>query len=314
MRKSEDSLVAWIASRRSDPNRADTIGIGDDMAMVRVGSEKVLLTADMLMDGVHFDTSIHEPGRIGRKAMAVGLSDCAAMAVRPRYAVVSVGLPDSWSIQQAKDLFVGMEGMAAAYHCEIVGGDTNSWSKPLALDVTLVATPYPDVEPVRRDGVRPGDELFVTGRLGGSLRGRHMTFEPRVEEAHRLASMLGNSLHAMMDLSDGLSTDAGRMASASGCGLVFETPSLEHVISDAAKQSATEDRRTPLAHALHDGEDFELLFAVETGVMRTSEQRDSDHLVSRTFIGTAVAEPGVWLRSSDGAQTAIEPGGWQHFT
>ncbi len=92
------------------------------------------------------------------------------MAVRPCYAVVSVALPEAWSMAQAQALFLGMEMLAEAFGCSIIGGDTNSWSAPLVVDVTVAARPYDDVAPVRRDGARPGDELWVTGRLGGSLR------------------------------------------------------------------------------------------------------------------------------------------------
>lgn len=314
MKKSEDNLIAWIASQRTVPLGDDAIGIGDDMAMVNMGTEKVLLTTDMLLDGVHFDTSVHQPEQIGRKAVAVGLSDCAAMAVEPRYVVISVGLPASWSMEQAKGLFVGMESAAHSYGCTIVGGDTNSWSRPLVLDVTVVATPYTGVRPVRRNGVRPGDELFVTGRLGGSLLGRHLTFEPRVDEASWLARGLGSSLHAMMDLSDGLSTDAGRMASASQCGLVFNETALEGVVSEAAESAAREDGRSPVAHALHDGEDFELLFASAPGAMAALEERDSKYQGLWTCVGAAEENEGVWLHISGGARERLEPEGWQHFT
>lgn len=335
MSKGEDNLVAWLTGRTrgdggSDPHGADpcggnvpdgvTIGIGDDMALLETGGA-LLVTADMLMDGVHFNSAVHAPNEIGRKALAASLSDCAAMAVRPRWAMVSVALPEVWSMEQARELFRGIEALARVSDCGIVGGDTNSWSRPLVVDVTVLATPYPDVTPVRRDGALPGDELFVTGRLGGSLRGHHLTFTPRVEEARALGRRLGSNLHAMMDLSDGLSTDAGRMATASGHGLLFDAEAIERVASAAALAASREDGHSPLNHALHDGEDYELLFAAAAGGMERSETNpektdsaDGRLMECLTRIGVVIEEPGVWLLAADGVRTPLESAGWQHFT
>ena len=331
MNKGEDNLVAWLAERfgaggigdgasSGSADRGVVIGIGDDMAWVAGGESGVLFTADMLMDGVHFDSAIHGPEEIGRKALAVSLSDCAAMAVRPCYVVVSVALPEAWSMAQAQALFLGMEPLAKAFGCSIIGGDTNSWPAPLVVDVTVAARPYEDIAPVRRDGARPGDELWVTGRLGGSLRGHHLTFQPRVVEAHWLAGHLGASLRAMLDLSDGLSTDAGRMAAASGCGLVLDAAALERVASDAAAAASREDGRSVADHVLNDGEDFELFFAAAPGAMdklwaAVAERPDADGpaLEICSQVGVAVEEAGVWSRAADGLRQRIEPRGWQHF-
>ncbi len=323
MDKSENNLVAWIASRFPVPPVAAQsgvrMGIGDDMAMVATPGDAALATADMLMDGVHFDAAVHSPEQIGRKALAVSLSDCAAMAVQPRYALVSVALPNAWSIEQAQRLFVGMESLARAFDCAIVGGDTNSWSGPLVVDVTVLADAYTGIAPVRRDGAVPGDGLFVTGKLGGSLSGHHLAFTPRVDEARWLAERLGNDLHAMMDLSDGLATDAPRMAKASGCGFVFDAEAIESVVSDAAVAAASEDGRSAIRHALEDGEDFELLFAAAAGAMsgltpRDSMEVDGEFAGCWTGVGDVVQTPGVRLRAADGRETNLAGGGWQHFT
>jgi len=322
--KGEDNLVAWLAARfgangigggskAGAVDRSVVIGIGDDMAWVAGDGGGLLLTADMLMDGVHFDTAVHGLEEIGRKSLAVSLSDCAAMAVRPCYAVVSVALPESWSMAQAQGLFLGMEPLAGAFGCSIVGGDTNSWSAPLVVNVTVAARPYEDVAPVRRDGARPGDELWVMGRLGGSLRGRHLAFEPRVVEAHRLAIHLGASLRAMLDLSDGLSTDAVRMAAASGCGLELDATALKQVASDAARDASREDGRSVVDHVLNDGEDFELFFAAAPGTMDELRAADGPLLEICSRIGVVVEGAGVWLRGADGSPQRIEPKGWQHF-
>jgi len=335
--------VRWLASR-SSARRADVmIGIGDDMAMLRAGMAArnrrhaakpgptpILITADMLMDGVDFDSSTHTPEQIGRKSLAASLSDCAAMAVRPRFALVSVALPQAWSMEQAKQLYSGIEKLAAAYECAIVGGDTNSWAHPLAIDVIVIAEPWEGVQPVRRNRMRPGDAVCVTGMLGGSLvvppgSGRprlphHLIFEPRVREAHWLAAGLGKHLSAMMDLSDGLSIDAARMADASGCGIEFDSAAMECVVSQAAVAAAREDGRSPTDHLLNDGEDFELLFAVDRpglSILRQSDMVRGDATARPpdqwTRIGMAVKGRGIWLRRDDGRRERIESRGWQHF-
>lgn len=321
MDKSENKLVAWIAARFPAQRHGVRLGIGDDMAIVATPGHAVLATADMLMDGVHFDTAAHSPEQIGRKALAVSLSDCAAMAVRPRYALVSVALPDAWSMEQAQGLFLGMVSLARTFDCAIVGGDTNSWAGPLVVDIAVLAEAYAGIAPVRRDGASVGDGLFVTGKLGGSLRGHHLIFTPRVNEARWLAERLGDALHAMMDLSDGIATDAPRMAAASGCGLVFDADAIQSVASDAALAAAREDGRSAIRHALEDGEDFELLFAATPDAMSelmTPSDGDSsgaDGTVAGrwTRVGEGVATPGVRLRAADGRETDMAAGGWQHF-
>ena len=281
---------------------------------------RLLVTCDMLMDGVDFDTRIHTPAQIGRKALAVSLSDCAAMAVRPRWAVVSVALPESWTMARAKGLYLGMEPLAKRYGCRIVGGDTNSWRQGLVIDVTVLAEPWPDVRPVRRDGMLPGDVIMVSGPLGGSLAGHHLTFEPRVWEARWLAERLGEDLHAMMDLSDGLSVDGARMAAASGCGMELDVDALAGSTRPAAEVKAGKRKR--MQRVLNDGEDFELLFAIAPHAvlkLMTPEAfpRFGDWPGPMWLtLGEAVSRRGVWAVHRDGKRVRrdrIEPKGWQHF-
>ncbi len=312
MEKGEDQLIRWLAERQPFGSSEVALGIGDDLAMLTLVDGSILVGTDMLLDGVHFDSRVHAPEAIGRKALAVALSDCAAMAVCPCAALLSVALPNSWSMNQARQLHEGAYQLARKYDCAIIGGDTNSWDKPLAIDAVILAQPHENIVPIRRSGARPGDDLFVTGRLGGSILGHHMTFEPRVAEARQLASLLGSRLHALMDLSDGLSTDAGRMADASGCGLVFESAALETVVSNAARQLAREHGRSPLDHALNDGEDFELLLAVEGGTLSAEANEVLSASTPFTRVGTVVSSRGVWLADASG-RTPLPPGGWQHF-
>jgi thiamine-monophosphate kinase len=274
----------------------------------------------MLMDGVDFDARIHTPQQIGRKALAVSLSDCAAMAVRPRWVSVTVALPDNWSIEQAQGLYLGMEPLAEAHCCRIIGGDTNSWSQGLVIETCVVAEPWPGLEPVRRGGVRPGDWICVTGVLGGSLAGHHLEFEPAVATAFNLATGFKGRLKAMMDISDGLSIDAARMARASACTIQLEEAGLGLVVSDAAIAASRADHRTPLEHALHDGEDFELLFALAPEAATALGPGQAavttpagNAVVAYTVIGRAEKGEGLWLLDMSGHRRRIEPAGWQHF-
>ncbi|HEY3246126.1 MAG TPA: thiamine-phosphate kinase [Phycisphaerae bacterium] len=321
MSDGELEFVRWLQKRLPRRGTRVRVGIGDDMAVVRAGRDDVLITCDMLLDGVHFDTRAHAPEQIGRKAIACSLSDCAAMAVRPLCATVSVALPRAFSSRDARRLVQGMDSIARKFNCAIVGGDTNSWEHPLAIDIAMLATPYPGIGPVRRDGARPGDLICVSGALGGSPLGKHLTFTPRVREARRLAMALGRDLHAMMDLSDGLSLDLFRMCQASGTGAVLAETWLKAVISPAARAQAREDRQSALRHALHDGEDFELLLAVNSRVARRLQpgagrrRARSTNLVIAGVklwpVGRMTAR-GYELRAVDGTISALEPRGYEH--
>lgn len=298
----ELKFVEWLRSRQpSHPSMI--LGIGDDMAMLRTTGDRILVSSDMLLDGVHFDTGRHSLHAIGRKAIACSLSDCAAMAVRPLAATVSVALPESMQITEAEELLAGMFSIAEEFQLAIAGGDTNRWSHPLAIDVAITAIPYPGIEPVRRCGARPGDSLYVTGPLGGSLLGHHLAFQPRVREAEALGRHLGQRLHAMIDISDGLSLDLWRLCMESKVGAEFDERQLHGVISEDARNAAATSRRTPLEHALTDGEDFELLMAVN------GEVSGSDIPLLR--IGR-ITESGLTIARENGRVESLEPRGYVH--
>ena len=178
----------------------------------------VLVTTDMLLEGSCFVLAEAGPRRVGRKAMAVNLSDVAAMAGRPMAAVVSVGLARDGGRSLAEDLYRGLREMADEFDTAIVGGDTNSWDGPLAISVTLFGEPT-GRGPVTRSGARPGDWLLCTGTFGGSIRGHHLDFTPRVREALRLHEVA--DLHAMIDVSDGLAADVWHICTESRVGAVL---------------------------------------------------------------------------------------------
>ncbi|WP_197526608.1 thiamine-phosphate kinase [Botrimarina colliarenosi] len=306
----ELDFVEWLRQRMPKSSQV-RIGIGDDAALLTLSRPELVATADLLIDGVHFLTAEHPPEAIGYKALAVNLSDLAAMAAKPAGALVSLALPRDGAggltpSELAKRLFDGMLPLAEEFGSPIVGGDTNVHAGPLVVSVTALGEPT-GRGVVRRDGARPGDVLLVTGELGGSLAGKHLGFTPRVTEALTLHQTV--ELQAMMDLSDGLSLDLARLCKASGVGAVVEAAAVP--ISAAASALAMTTGDLPLKHALSDGEDFELLLSVSPD--------DADRLLSDTppgcrliAIGKVVASEGVTLRQPDGTMEPLLTSGYEH--
>lgn len=304
----ESELIAWLR-RRLPPHPLLRLGPGDDAAILQMaGVSECAVTVDLLSDGVDFRLAEIDPRRAGRKALAVSLSDLAAMAARPLAAVVSVCLPRPGGYELAQSLVEGMLPLAEQYDVAIAGGDTNSWDGPLVISVTLLGA-VTDRGPLRRDGARLGDRILVTGALGGSILGRHLDFEPRVGEALLLNERY--RIHAAIDISDGLSLDLAHLADESRCGALLRVTDVP-IHDDARRLSRGQGSGpTPLEHALGDGEDFELLLAVSP--------TDAEALLARqplgvplTNIGEIIAEPGLWQIDARGARRELVPRGWEH--
>lgn len=299
----EIDFVRWLTQHAADHPLVER-GIGDDAAVVRLRSEHLVATADLLIDGVHFRLAEHTPERVGRKSLAVNLSDLAAMAAQPRGALVSLALPRDAGASLARRLIDGMRTLGEQFDCPLVGGDTNVGDGPLVVAITAFGEPSGD-GPVLRSTARPGDVLLVTGPLGGSLLGGHLDFTPRVDEA--IALVASGGVHAMMDLSDGLAIDLHRMVEASGVGAVIDQPRVP--IAKAAHTMAVNSGKTPLEHALSDGEDFELLLAVDTD--RAQELQRS--AAFETFrVGEVIETCEVLLRSADGSTQPLPAQGFVH--
>jgi thiamine-monophosphate kinase len=294
----EFDFIHWIRNRTPAADRV-LVGPGDDCAVLRPGSVPWVVTTDMLMDGTDFVLAEAGPQRVGRKALAVNLSDLAAMAAEPIGAVVAVVLPRGQP-GLAEELYRGIRDRADEFGIPIVGGDTNSWNGPLVISITA----FGEAErPILRSGAKPGDWLFVTGPLGGSILGHHLDFTPRLREALALRSAV--ELHAMIDISDGLSQDLHHVLKESRCGAVLDAGAIP--IADDARTLAAQSGKSPLEHALGDGEDFELAFAVsaDDGAKLLRESP-----VPVWKIGECEAE-GYWIVEG-GTRRPLMPTGWVH--
>jgi thiamine-monophosphate kinase len=307
----EFELIDWIRQReRSQTGLWTKLGIGDDCAILHVDSAAdLLVTTDMLMDGRHFRLSDVGPEAVGYKALGVNLSDIAAMAGIPRAALVAVALPRAETTTVAQGLYTGMRALAERFSVDLVGGDTNAWDGPLVISVTVLGEAT-ERGAVRRAGARPGDAILVTGPLGGSLfAGRHLRPEPRIALAQAMHQVV--PIHAMIDISDGLSSDLGHILEESGgLGAVLEGPSIP-IHADAHAMSHL-DGTPALEHALNDGEDFELCLVV--AAENLPRLFASPPPMTRLYhIGFVTEVPGLRLQGSDCRQSPIEPKGFDHF-
>lgn len=229
-------------------NRGVVVPPGDDCAIVKSGErgKLQLLKTDCLVENIHF-TKKDQPELVGWKAMARPLSDFAAMSGVPLFALVTLIVPAQTALTWVKKMYRGIEKAARAFQVAVVGGETSDINGPAVISVAVAGF----VEKgrwVSRAGGKANDDLFVTGRLGGSLRGRHLNFVPRIVESRWLTENF--FIHAMMDLSDGLGADLPRLARASGVGFEVDEEALPLNPGCTSKQ------------AISDGEDYELLFAI----------------------------------------------------
>jgi thiamine-monophosphate kinase len=301
----EDEITDWFRQQGRLSPANIPIGIGDDMAQIALeGGASVLITTDMLLDGTHFDLRAATLWQVGYKSMAASLSDCAAMATIPVAAVVAVALPHGWGGQQLQELHAGVVAAADKYRCPLVGGDITSWKGEgrFAVCVAMLSKPG-DKPPVRRNGAKVGDAICVTGSLGGAGRRRHLEFEPRVQEALKMVQIA--DLHAMMDISDGLSTDLSRICRQSGVGALVEASAVP-ISEDAGT------RADPLGAALNEGEDFELLFTLAPDQWDRLQQRWQE-AVPITAIGMITNTGRMEIRMPDGQIMDLPPGGYEHL-
>jgi len=324
----EDALVSLIRDRFAGAAGAGlALGIGDDAALIEIGERFLVVTTDLLVENTHFRMDINDPYLLGWKSAAVNISDIAAMGGEPTYSFVSIGLPDI-DVSVVESIYQGLADANASFGSAIAGGDTVGSSAGIVINVTQLGT-VERAEVARRDGARAGDSVIVTNTLGDSLAGlqlllklgldearrastfcveKHLKPEPRVAEAR--AAVKTGKVHAMMDLSDGLSLDLARLCAASGVGARVKADALP-LSQDLHIASARLDA-DPAALAAAGGEDYELL--ITCGASDSAALINAIESVgsSARVIGEIVERSGIVLVSPDGAERPM-PTGWQHF-
>jgi thiamine-monophosphate kinase len=299
-------------TRSLPTNKSVVTGPGDDCAVLDCGVPErlLLLKTDAVVEGIHF-TQEAPPEKVGHKALARCLSDIAAMAGTATAAVVTLGLPNGFKPAYVQRIYDGMSALARRHEVAIVGGETTTNPERILISVALLGS-VPRGKGVLRSGAEKGDAIFVTGELGGSLAGKHLEFEPRLAEAEWLAQHF--SLHAMIDLSDGLAGDLPHILKASRVGAELFAASIPISREARLAARASTTAKPPLAAALTDGEDFELLFTVASrdAVPLLDAWKKQFPKLPLTCIGRITNHEGIILRDKTGARP-LSAHGYVHF-
>jgi thiamine-monophosphate kinase len=326
----EFGLIDRIRRTFSQRSTKAPIGIGDDAAALSFSSSStVLATTDLLIEGVHFDLATTDLYSLGWKSAAANLSDIAAMGGKPRFCLIGLGLPRRITVEQIDGFYKGFRALAGRHHALIIGGDTCRSEQGFLVSVTVLGE-SPRTRIVARSGSRPGDLIFVTGALGDSGAGleilekrsgtrrmtgkmtaaerslveRHLRPVPRVEWGRKIAA--SGCASAMIDVSDGLSSDLGHICEASRVGaevLADRVPLTKALLSSKGL------RRPALEYALSAGEDYELLFTVPANKLRKLRNLR----IPVTGIGRIMAGRTMTLITAAGTRLPLEPSGYDHF-
>ncbi len=302
----ENALLEHLA--RTLSRKANVVeGPGDDCAVVRPAGGAGydwLLTSDSVVENVHFVTGTR-PEALGHKAAGRALSDLAAMGGDPEWLLVNLTLPSTTSVRYVDRFYKGFQALAQRHGGMVAGGDLSAGTT-VAIHVFAVGR-VPQGRALLRSGAGAGDVLFVTGALGDSLRGRHLSFEPRLQQGR----FLRRWATALMDVSDGLASDVPRLAARSGVGAHID----EDAVPVAPSLARYRRRATRLRHALCDGEDYELLFAVPARRTRSFLQAWRRRFaLPCTAIGSLTPHAGeIRLRATDGGLRRLATSGYAHF-
>ncbi len=301
------------------------LGMGDDAAVLNIGSNRFsVLTTDAMVEGVHFDLKYTPLESLGWKTLAINLSDIAAVGAIPRFAVVSIAIPEKWKVEDVELLYRGIKSCGDEYGCVVVGGDTTRSKNAAFISVTVLG----EVEReflISRSGARIGDFLCVTGELGGARLGletlkggstgdrfsrsikKFLMPEARINQARKLIREL--RIDSMIDISDGLSSEIHHLCKQSGLGCIIwaeKIPIAEEVMIWAERKKIS-----PLMFALESGEEYELLFTADPDRIRQWQEKDREPFIS--VIGEMIPKHRGILIEEEGKRKKIPFSGWEHF-
>ena len=339
---SERELIARIRQCLPPAPEWLLVGIGDDAAVAEPERNRVeVLTVDSLVEGIHFDRAFVPPDAIGHRALAVNLSDLAAMGAAPRLALLSMALPATLPLAEFDGIVAGVTALAKRSSLHVAGGNITRSPGPLMLDVTVMGT-VKRRQGLTRSGARPGDDVYVSGTIGAAAAGlallrerrttndepRTTNVEPRTTNVdHVIASFLypeprldlgihlsrNRAASACMDLSDGLADGFRQIAEASGVGMIIDLAALP--IEPAAPAFFAARGMDTVTQALTGGDDYELLFAVRPRTQRRLSAATRRGGVQLTRIGRCTAQRGVTLRGEAGTEIDLDdlPRGYAHY-
>lgn len=328
MFRTETEFVTWLLAHTSSATRGLELAIGDDAAVIQgPRGHDLILKTDMSIEGVHFTRRLHPPRAVGHRALARSLSDIAAMGGTPRFALISLAISKQTTHAWIKQLYAGIFALAARFGVAVMGGDTAVISGPTLIDAIVVGQVRRG-RAIPRSGARPGDQIYVSGRLGLSALGLRLLRSSgnRTSRGAKASEAIRNHLYpeprcglgrylcekhlasALIDLSDGLSTDLGHVCRASGIGARVWADRIPVPGLQGIRRSGVGDS---LALALHGGEDYELLFTVPPGKVSQIPER-LQGLPLRS-IGEIHQSKEVLLIQSDGRSVPLRPAGYDHF-
>src|SRR5690349_13198979 len=334
--RSEFDFINALRQRVASSTQSTVTGIGDDAAVFRSNSGKeTVVSVDLLIEDIDFRRTTTPPYLLGHKALAVSLSDLAAMGARPLSALISIGVPeDIWQTDFVDRMYDGWLDLANRYGVQLIGGDTSRAHQHIVIDSIAIGECSPGLA-VNRAGASPGDQIFVTGSLGAAAaglrlieRGAHLAEQNLADEdSQKLDHVLLRQLRpeprvgwgivlgeerlatALIDLSDGLSSDLNHLCEASNVGALIDASLLpidERVVELCGRRALD-----PLQLALHGGEDFELLFTVKPEHVARLPRRVDGTQITRIGEVRAASEG---VKISEGARVwELNPGGWKHF-
>ena len=326
----EHALLARLLARLPRPSATVLVGPGDDAAVLAGGrNERLVVTTDAIVEGVHFSRAFSTPADVGHRALAVNLSDLAAMAATPRWALLSLVLPGSWLVADAEELVDGVSALASRHGVSVVGGNITRTDGPLVVDVTAGGAVGPR-RWLTRSGARPGHDVYLSGTIGGAAAGlemlragigeqgsgirdaciaRHRRPEPRVRLG--IAAGRARAARAAMDLSDGLADAVRQVAAASHVGVRIDAEALP--IDECARSWWTDRGIDPVLAAITGGDDYELLFAVPQrgrGALRSLRRHVAEPVLTKIGVFTKDPREVVIVRSGKEAEL---PEGFEHF-